>query len=136
MIYNKFSAIIKKCSQNFNEKIDDKKDEVIFSKEFAEIVIESVKLETVFDYYQMDCQLELPNGEKIYFCPFHQDTSTPNLYANFSKGLWYCFAESEGGNALNFVEKIAKTRLRPLLLKNRSGIFFNDSPIGVASEIN
>lgn len=36
-------------------------------------------------------------GEYIYFCIFHDDNKTPNLYVNYDKGVFYCFACSASG---------------------------------------
>ena len=41
------------------------------------------------------------------FCPFHEDTATPNLIVTPSKGLWRCMAACCGatGNPIQFVER-------------------------------
>ena len=38
-------------------------------------------------------------------CPFHEE-KTPSFNVTPSKGLWYCFSESVGGDVINFVQKI------------------------------
>ncbi len=41
---------------------------------------------------------KIRGDEYIYFCVFHDDQRTPNLYVNYSKNCYYCFACGAGGN--------------------------------------
>lgn len=38
-------------------------------------------------------------------CPFH-DERTPSFHVTPSKGMWYCFGCGEGGDVLNFLQKV------------------------------
>ncbi|MBO0825795.1 MAG: DNA primase, partial [Actinobacteria bacterium] len=51
-------------------------------------------------------QLRSGGGDSLKgLCPFHEE-KTPSFNVTPSKGLWYCFAESEGGDVIKFVQKI------------------------------
>jgi len=43
-------------------------------------------------------------GEYVYFCIFHQDLHNPNLYVNYEKGVFHCFACKAGGSLQNLAE--------------------------------
>ena len=45
------------------------------------------------------------NGHLIGFCPFHNDTGTPNMVVTPAKGLFHCLACGAAGNAIQFVQK-------------------------------
>lgn len=45
------------------------------------------------------------NGHLIGFCPFHNDTGTPNMVVTPGKGLFHCLACGAAGNAIQFVQK-------------------------------
>lgn len=48
------------------------------------------------------------NHKWVGYCPFHEDTTHPNLSLDNEKGLWYCFACAEGGNTVQFIMKAKK----------------------------
>ena len=39
------------------------------------------------------------------FCPFHEDSKTPNFTVYEDTDSWYCFRCGFGGNAVNFVQR-------------------------------
>jgi DNA primase (bacterial type) len=38
-------------------------------------------------------------------CPFH-DERTPSFHVTPSRGMWYCFGCGEGGDVINFVQRV------------------------------
>ncbi|MFM1906279.1 MAG: primase, partial [Actinomycetota bacterium] len=38
-------------------------------------------------------------------CPFH-DEKTPSFHVTPSKGLWFCFGCNEGGDTVNFIQRV------------------------------
>jgi DNA primase len=56
-------------------------------------------------------------------CPFHEE-KTPSFNVTPSRGLWYCFACNEGGDAIKFIEKIDSLSFTEAveLLAARAGI--------------
>lgn len=44
-------------------------------------------------------------GSMKGLCPFHDERS-PSFHVTPSRGMWYCFGCAEGGDLLNFVQKI------------------------------
>jgi len=41
---------------------------------------------------------KVQGNEFNYFCPFHEDTRKPNMWVNYEKGSFYCFACMVGGS--------------------------------------
>ena len=68
--------------------------------ELAQIVIQSVTMNEVFIKYGLQ-----PNGHGFVLCPFHSE-KTPSMSAYKNGTRWHCFGCGEGGNAIDFVEKI------------------------------
>jgi DNA primase len=56
-------------------------------------------------------------------CPFHEE-KTPSFNVTPARGLWYCFACNEGGDAIKFIEKIENLSFTEAVerLAARSGI--------------
>lgn len=40
------------------------------------------------------------------FCPFHEDTKTPNFYIYPKTNSWFCFAGCGGGDSINFYMRL------------------------------
>lgn len=63
---------------------------------------------------------EISGGKLIGLCPFHSDEKY-SFSVDLKTGQWYCFAEGEGGNFLDFYAKIngvdTKTAYKNLLEK-------------------
>jgi DNA primase catalytic core len=72
------------------------------------------------------------------FCPFHDDTATPNLIVTPGKGLFRCMAAGCGatGNAIQFVEKFDGLSFRHAfeLLANGGKAAFERAPDGPRSK--
>lgn len=49
--------------------------------------------------------LKQKGGRYMACCPFHKE-KTPSFQIDQNKQLWHCFGCGEGGNIVNFVEKI------------------------------
>jgi DNA primase len=58
--------------------------------------------EVVGEYLQLR---NAGGGSLKGLCPFH-DEKTPSFNVTPSRGLWYCFSCTEGGDAIRFVERI------------------------------
>jgi DNA primase len=58
--------------------------------------------EVVGEYLQLR---NAGGGSLKGLCPFH-DEKTPSFNVTPSRGLWYCFSCSEGGDVIKFVQKI------------------------------
>lgn len=43
-------------------------------------------------------KFQVIGDEFIYFCPFHDDKRKPNLYVNYRKGVYHCFACGASGS--------------------------------------
>ena len=72
------------------------------------------------------------------FCPFHDDSSTPNLIVTPGKGLFRCMASGCGrtGNAIQFVERFDGLSFRHAfeLLANGGKAAFEHAPDGPRSK--
>jgi len=62
-------------------------------------------------------------GSMKGLCPFHAE-KTPSFNVTPSRGLWYCFSESEGGDVITFVQKIDNLSFTEAVerLASRAGI--------------
>jgi len=58
--------------------------------------------EVVRDYVSLK---NAGGGSMKGLCPFH-DERTPSFHVTPSRGMWYCFGCSEGGDVLNFLQRI------------------------------
>jgi DNA primase len=58
--------------------------------------------EVVRDYVSLK---NAGGGSLKGLCPFH-DERTPSFHVTPSRGMWYCFGCSEGGDVLNFMQRI------------------------------
>lgn len=49
-----------------------------------------------------------PSGEDsiVGLCPFHNDSEHSSFSVNLKTGKWFCFAENEGGNFIDFYARI------------------------------
>ena len=69
-------------------------------KQAAQTITESVTMNDVFEKYGFT-----PNRSGFIICPFHAE-KTPSL-SSYRNGLkWKCFGCGEGGNVIDFVEKL------------------------------
>lgn len=58
--------------------------------------------EVVRDYVSLK---NAGGGSMKGLCPFH-DERTPSFHVTPSRGMWYCFGCAEGGDVLNFLQRI------------------------------
>jgi DNA primase len=76
--------------------------------------------EVIGEYLQLR-----PGGADSFksLCPFH-DEKTPSFNVTPSRGLWYCFSCSEGGDVIKFVQKIDNLGFAEAIerLASRAGI--------------
>jgi hypothetical protein len=59
----------------------------------------------IIELYEDLVELKMFNADEMKGkCPFHDD-KTPSLLVNRNTGQWYCFACTEGGGPVRFIEK-------------------------------
>jgi len=68
---------------------------------------EKAKEVTIADLYPWE--LKTTGNLLRGFCPFHQDTKTPNFYVYPETNTWYCFAGCGGGDSIDFYKKLKTT---------------------------
>lgn len=71
-------------------------DDIVLVRERARID------EVVRDYVSLK---NAGGGSMKGLCPFH-DERTPSFHVTPSRGMWYCFGCAEGGDVLNFLQRI------------------------------
>ena len=73
---------------------------------FDDMLLEEIRQKNdIVELISMHTDLK-PSGNKFLgLCPFHKD-KTPSFFVNRDEQLYYCFGCHEGGNIINFVEKI------------------------------
>lgn len=59
----------------------------------------------IVDLISMYTDLKQSGNRYLGLCPFHKE-KTPSFFVNKEDQLYYCFGCHEGGNIINFVEKI------------------------------
>jgi hypothetical protein len=86
-------------------------------------------IEKVLEYYGIEIEQELPDGEVMCFCPFHDDRNTPNLRVNLDEDLFHCWACGAGGRSfVSFVmlmEQIDDPKIARLYAERRIFQSFN-----------
>lgn len=61
-----------------------------------------VSIESVLRDY--NAKFAKRNGDNlVYYCPFHDDRNTPNLYVSQSRNVWHCWGCGLSGNPIHLV---------------------------------
>lgn len=71
----------------------------------SEIIEEILSRVSIVDVVSRYVRLKKTGKNFVGLCPFHSE-KTPSFTVNESKGLFYCFGCSEGGNVISFIMKI------------------------------
>ena len=70
------------------------------SLEDLKIRIKEVPISDILRHY---IEIVQKGTRKSARCPFHDDTN-PSLNIDDNKGIWYCFVDNLGGDAIKFVQ--------------------------------
>ncbi|MBR4892872.1 MAG: DNA primase [Clostridia bacterium] len=73
---------------------------------FDDMLLEEIRQRNdIIDLVSMYTDLKQSGNRFLGLCPFHKE-KTPSFFVNKDDQLYYCFGCHEGGNIINFVEKI------------------------------
>lgn len=76
-------------------------------------ILERVEMLALVERYGVE-KIRVYNNRATGLCPFHSE-KTPSFSVNLEKKLWYCFGESQGGDAISFVMAMDKCTFREAL---------------------
>lgn len=73
---------------------------------FDDMLLEEIRQRNdIVDLISMYTDLKQSGNRFLGLCPFHKE-KTPSFFVNRDDQLYYCFGCHEGGNIINFVEKV------------------------------
>lgn len=73
---------------------------------FDDMLLEEIRQRNdIVDLISMYTDLKQSGNRFLGLCPFHKE-KTPSFFVNKEDQLYYCFGCHEGGNIINFVEKV------------------------------
>ncbi len=73
---------------------------------FDDMLLEEIRQRNdIVDLISMYTDLKQSGNRFLGLCPFHKE-KTPSFFVNKDDQLYYCFGCHEGGNIINFVEKV------------------------------
>jgi len=75
------------------------------SDEMGQYILEKVALYQIVEYLGIAWEHTDKGDEEIYYCPFHNDTGSPNLHINMRKEFYHCFACQAQGGKYGFVRQ-------------------------------
>lgn len=88
--------------------------------EIANIICDRISMTDVCDVYGLEIR------RNFVSCPFHKE-DTASLHIN--KKFWHCFGCGEGGNVIQFVEKLFGLNFRETIIK-----LDNDFSLGLTNQ--
>lgn len=100
VFYGEFLKDIIVSINKINRLLGQENLEVIHNGLINKDTLKQIPIENFYDY-----NLRSYGNKKTGLCPFHKE-SRPSFFINTEKNTWYCFAESIGGDVINFVMKL------------------------------